>query len=70
MVSPHVMPVRFHRAEDGAVVAEVVQTVRDLDGNPLAGQTHGLADKTLGHVFRLRDGKVARFDIRDGEVPT
>ena len=32
---------------------------------PLQGQTHGLKDKTVGHVFRLREGKVARFDIED-----
>jgi hypothetical protein len=29
------------------------------------GQSHGLKDKTVGHVFRLREGKVARFDIQD-----
>lgn len=62
-VSPHVAPVRFQRQADGAVVVEVVQTIRDLDGNPLAGQNHGLKDRTVGHVFRFRDGKVARFDI-------
>lgn len=65
MVSPHVEPVRFTKATDGSIIAEVLQTVRDLDGEPLQGQGHGLKDKTVGHVFRLRDGKVARFDIRD-----
>lgn len=65
MVSPHVEPVRFSRAADGAIVAEVHQSIRDLDGNPLQGQTHGLKDKTVGHVFHLRAGKVARFDIQD-----
>ena len=64
-VSPHVAPVSFERAADGAIVARVIQTIRDLDGNPLEGQTHGLKDKTVGHVFTLRDGKVARFDIQD-----
>ena len=63
MVSPHVEPVGFHRTVDGAIVAEVQQTVRDLQGKPLQGQTHGL--KTVGHVFRFRTGKVARFDIQD-----
>jgi ketosteroid isomerase-like protein len=62
MVSPHVEPVSFHRTADGAIVADVRQSVRD---NPLQGQTHGLQDKTVGHVFRLREGKVARFDIQD-----
>lgn len=65
MVSPHVEPVSFERAEDGAIVAEVLQTVFDLEGRPLQGQTHGLKDKTVGHVFQLRGGKVARFDIRE-----
>lgn len=65
VVSPHVEPVGFHRTADGAIVAEVLQTIRDLDGKPLEGQTHGLKDKTVGHVFRLREGKVARFDIQD-----
>src|SRR3546814_14823440 len=66
-VSPHVDPVSFHRTADGAVVAEVRQSVRDLEGKPLQGQTHGLKDKTVGHVFRLREGKVARFDIQDAD---
>ena len=65
MVSPHVEPVSFHRTADGAIIAEVQQTVRDLEGNPLQGQTHGLKDKTVGHVFRLREGMVWRFDIQD-----
>lgn len=65
MVSPHVEPVRFQRTADGAIVAEVRQSVRDLEGKSLQGQTHGLKDKTVGHVFRLREGKVARFDIQD-----
>ena len=65
MVSPHVEPVRFHRVADGALIAEVRQTVFDLHGRPLQEQTHGLKDKTVGHVFRFREGKVARFDIQD-----
>jgi ketosteroid isomerase-like protein len=65
VVSPRVVPVGFSRKADGAVVAEVLQTIRDLDGNPLVGQDHGLKDKTVGHVFHFRDGKVARFDIED-----
>ena len=67
MVSPHVEPVSFQRTADGAIVAEVLQSVRDLEGRPLQGQTHGLKDKTVGHVFRFRDGKVARFDIQDAD---
>ena len=65
VVSPHVEPVDFHRLADGAIIATVRQSVRDLDGNPLQGQTHGLTDKMVGHIFHLRDGKVERFDIQD-----
>ena len=67
MVSPHVEPGSLRRTADGAVVAEVRQSVRDLEGKPLRGQTHGLTDKMVGHVFRLHDGKVTHFDIQ--EVP-
>src|SRR6516162_5456660 len=51
LVSPHVEPVGFHRTADGAIIVEVRQSVRDLEGKPLQGQTHGLKDKTVGHVF-------------------
>ena len=65
IVSPHVEPVAFRDGGDGTTVVEVRQSIRDLDGKPLRGQTHGLRDKTVGHVFRLRGGKVTRFDIQD-----
>ena len=65
MVSPHVEPVGFSRNADGALIAEVRQSVFDLEGRPLQGQTHGLKDKTVSHVFRFQGGKVARFDIED-----
>jgi ketosteroid isomerase-like protein len=65
MVDPRVEPVGFDRQADGAVVAEVRQTILGLDGNPLQGQAHGLKDKTVKHVFRFRDRKVARFDIAE-----
>ena len=65
VVSPHVHPLGFHRDADDAVVAEVQQSVHDLEGKPLQNQMHGLKDKMVGHVFRFRDGEVTRFDIRD-----
>ena len=64
IVSPHVEPVGFKRRDDGAIVVEVIQTVRDLQGNLLQGQTHGLKDKTVGHVFSFKEGRVCRFDVR------
>lgn len=65
IVSPQVEPVSFDRAPDGSIVVEVRQSVRDLQGRPLQDQTHGLKDKTVGHVFYLQNGKVTRFDIRE-----
>ncbi|HYY28321.1 MAG TPA: nuclear transport factor 2 family protein [Chthoniobacterales bacterium] len=67
IVNPHVEPVNFRRAADGVIVVEVRQSVRDLEGKPLQEQTHGLKDKTVGHVFRLQDGKITRFDIQDSD---
>lgn len=67
MVRAHVEPVSFEESADGAIVVRVIQTIRDLQGNPLEGQTHGLKDKTVGHVFHFTQGKVSRFDIADAE---
>jgi hypothetical protein len=57
MVDPHVEPVEFSRGPNGEVLVEVHSTVRDLHGNLLA-------DKLVGHIFRLENGLVQRFDIR------
>lgn len=57
MIDPHVEPVAFVDGRDGEVIVEVHQVVRDLHGNLLA-------DKMVGHVFRIEDGFVKRFDIR------
>jgi ketosteroid isomerase-like protein len=65
IVDPHVEPLSFDTTPDGSVVVEVLQSIRDLQGRPLQDQTHGLRDKMVRHVFRLRDGKVTRFDIQD-----
>lgn len=65
IVSPHVRPTAFRRSAEGYIIAEVVQTIRDLDGKPLENQSHGLTDKTVGHIFQFHGGKVTRFDIED-----
>src|SRR6478609_1894340 len=51
IVSPHVEPVSVRRTADGRIAAEVIQTITDLDGKPLQGQSHGLKDKTVVHLF-------------------
>jgi hypothetical protein len=63
MVDPHVEPVAFSDGPGGEVIVDVHQVVRDLDGNLLA-------DREVGHVFRIENGLVKRFDIRDAESPT
>jgi arylsulfatase A-like enzyme len=56
MVDPHVEPLSFSPAPDGAILVDVHQTVRDLEGNLLA-------DKMVGHIFRIQNGLIWRFDI-------
>jgi ketosteroid isomerase-like protein len=65
IVSPHVEPVAFQKTKDGAVAVEVIQTVHDLNGQPLKEQSHGLKDKTVVHVFHMEGDKITRFDIQD-----
>ncbi len=57
MIDPHVEPAGFSADADGATNVEVRQTVRDLEGNVLS-------DKMVGHIFRIEDGLIRRFDIR------
>ncbi len=57
MVDPHVEPVGFSMGPQGEVIVEVHQVVRDLNGNLLL-------DQMVGHIFRIEDGLVRRFDIR------
>ncbi len=57
MVDPHVEPVGFSNGPEGEIVVEVHQVVRDLSGNLLM-------DQMVGHIFRIEDGLVRRFDIR------
>lgn len=58
IIDPHVEPVGFTNGPDGEVVIEVHAVVRDRHGNLLA-------DKMVGHVFRIEKGLVKRFDIRE-----
>jgi ketosteroid isomerase-like protein len=57
MVDPHVDPVGFSVGPDGEIIVEVHQVVHDLAG-------HLLVDQTVGHIFRVEDGRIKRFDIR------
>jgi hypothetical protein len=57
MINPRVEPVAFSRGSEGEIVVEVHQVVRDLNGNLVA-------DQMVGHVFRIENGLIKRFDIR------
>lgn len=65
LVNPHVEPVGFAQTADDTITVEVIQTILDLKGQPLSGQTHGLKDKTVTHIFQMEHDKVKRFDIQE-----
>jgi ketosteroid isomerase-like protein len=58
-IDPRVEPTGFSTGADGEIVVEVHQTVRDLKGAVLV-------DQMVGHIFRIEDGLITRFDIREG----
>jgi ketosteroid isomerase-like protein len=57
LIDSHVEPQRFTAEEDGRIVVEVHQVVRDTAGNLIA-------DEQVQHVYTFRDGLVERMDIR------
>jgi hypothetical protein len=57
MIDPHVEPIAFAHGPESELVVDVHQLVRDLNGNLLV-------DKRVGHVFRIENGLIKRFDIR------
>ena len=56
VIDPHVEPTGFSVSPDGTFNVRVHQTVRDLDGKLKS-------DQTVGHIFRIEDGLISRFDI-------
>ena len=57
MVDPHVEPVAFAEGSKAEVIVEVHQVVHDRAGELLV-------DQMVGHIFRIEDGLIRRFDIR------
>ena len=57
LIDSHVEPVGFSEDEEGRVVVDVDQVVRNLDGEVLSEQR-------VQHVYKLRDGLIVRMDIR------
>ena len=58
MIDPRVDPVAFSLGPEGEVVIEVHQVVHDLSGELLK-------DQMVGHIFRVENGLIRRFDIRE-----
>jgi hypothetical protein len=56
LIDSHVEPVGFERDDQGRIVVDVHQVVRDLEGSVLS-------DGRVRHVYTLRDGLVSRMDI-------
>jgi ketosteroid isomerase-like protein len=56
LIDSHVEPVGFEVDDEGRIVVDVHQVVRDLEGSVLS-------DGRVRHVYTLRDGLVSRMDI-------
>jgi hypothetical protein len=57
MIDPHVDPLRFSAADDGRIVVDVHQVVRDLKGNVLK-------DQIVRHVYLIERGLVRSMEIQ------
>lgn len=57
MIDPHIEPVSFMNGEDGNIVVEVHQVVRDLEGNTIL-------DETVYHAYLIMQGLIKRMEIR------
>ena len=57
-IDPRVEPTAFSTGVDGETIVEVHQTVRDLQGAVLL-------DQMVGHIFRIENGLISQFEIRE-----
>jgi hypothetical protein len=57
-IDARVQPQGFALAPDGRVVTDVHQVVRDRTGEIIA-------DRTVQHVYRLRDGLIDHMEVRE-----
>lgn len=58
MIDPHVDPITFEVDNSGRIDVSVHQVVRDLAGKVVM-------DRTVHHVYTLRDGLIDSMDIRE-----
>jgi hypothetical protein len=59
-IDPRVEPQGFRTDPTGGTIVTVHQIIRDLDGKLLA-------DKTLQHVYLIRDGLIHSMEIREAD---
>jgi hypothetical protein len=57
MIDPHVDPVRFETGENGCVLVEVHQVVRNLAGDVIK-------DQMVRHAYVIENGRIKSMDIR------
>jgi hypothetical protein len=57
VIDPHVDPEKMTMMDDGRVVVDVHQIVKQLDGTVRD-------DRMVQHVYTLRDGLVERMDVQ------
>ena len=55
-IDPHVEPVAFHPEEDGRILVDVRQVVRNLDGSVIA-------DGHVGHRFTIEHGSIEGMEV-------
>lgn len=57
MIDPYVEPLSFTHDEEGNILVQVHQVVRDLEGNIIQ-------DETIYHAYLILQGVVKRMEIR------
>ncbi len=58
LIDSRVEPIGFSEDEQGRIVVDVHQVVRDTAGALIS-------DQNVQHVYTLRDGLIERMDVRD-----
>jgi hypothetical protein len=57
LIDPRVEPARFETLQDGSILVEVHQVVRNLAGDILK-------DQMVHHLYVIENGRIKRMDIR------
>jgi len=58
VLDPHVDPGKFEPDDQGRIVTDIHQVVRDMKGTVLM-------DRMVQHVYLIEDGLIRRMDIRE-----